>query len=175
LIAKRARPVTLVVRTYLHLLASPEFDQGSSTGFAYVRGPRVQHVHERCASLDRDGEPLGEAGLPGRVSAVWTASHLTRGPRPGRRRPGEQAPTVDHMSFTMEKLRSTADNDLFRLHDRAAENTVVGVSYYLDELRRREQAAAIKACHRLAFASFVLTAVNAVLAVAAVVIALAAG
>lgn len=78
------------------------------------------------------------------------------------------------MSFSIDELRSRSDDEIIDLHDRQAIHTQVGVDYYLDELRRRDQARAMEASHRLAKASFVLTIVNAVLAVAAVVIALLA-
>ena len=79
------------------------------------------------------------------------------------------------MSFTIEQLRSKSDAELITLHDEMAQHTQVGVAYYLDELRRRDQARAIAASHRLAVASFVLSIVNAVVAVVAVVIAVSAG
>lgn len=41
------------------------------------------------------------------------------------------------MSHTIQDLRSLTDDDLIRLHDRLAKNTVVGIAYYLDELERR--------------------------------------
>jgi hypothetical protein len=44
------------------------------------------------------------------------------------------------MSSTYRELRSLTDDQLIDAHDGAAKNTVVGVSYFLDELRRREQA-----------------------------------
>lgn len=78
------------------------------------------------------------------------------------------------MSFSIEQLRTKSDDDIVRLHDQVAENTMVGVNYYLDELRRRETAAAMRSSHRLALASFVMTAVSTVTAVVAVVIALTA-
>lgn len=89
-------------------------------------------------------------------------------------RQGWLVTSVKLMSFSIEQLRTKTDDDIVRLHDQAAENTTVGVSYYLDELRRRETAAAMRASHRLALASFVMTAVSTVTAVVAVVIALTA-
>ncbi len=58
--------VTLVVRTYLHLLASPGFDQDSSTGFAYVRGPR--------GSSTTPGRPLGRTKLTCVAAAAVAAA-----------------------------------------------------------------------------------------------------
>ncbi len=43
------------------------------------------------------------------------------------------------MSFNIEELRKLPDDELIKLHDSAAKNTVVGVNYYLEELKRREQ------------------------------------
>jgi hypothetical protein len=78
------------------------------------------------------------------------------------------------MSFTIEQLRSASDGDLITLHDQAAEHTVVGTAYFMDELHRRDQVRAIASSHKLAVASFWLTAVNSVVAVVAVIIAMLA-
>ncbi len=79
------------------------------------------------------------------------------------------------MSHTIEQLRAAPDDELVRLHDKLAEHTITGVTYYLDELQRREQLRAMQSSQMLALASFVLSAANAVVAVVAVVVALAAG
>jgi hypothetical protein len=42
------------------------------------------------------------------------------------------------VSKTIAELRNTPDDVLITKHDALASNTVVGVSYYLDEIRRRE-------------------------------------
>ncbi len=76
------------------------------------------------------------------------------------------------MAHTIRDLRAATEDELVELRDQSAVNTQVGVNYYLDELRRRDQASALEASHKLAVASFRLTIVNAVLAVAAVVISL---
>lgn len=75
------------------------------------------------------------------------------------------------MSHTVADLRALSDEDLITFHDQAAVNASGGVAYYLDELKRRDQARAIESSHRLAVASFALTAVNALLAMAAVAVA----
>ena len=72
------------------------------------------------------------------------------------------------MSFSIEQLRKQSDADIIHLHDEQAKNTFVGVDYYLDELRRREMAAAMKSSHRLSQAAVVLSAVNTVVAVVAI-------
>ncbi len=82
--------------------------------------------------------------------------------------------TVSRMSHTIERLRAASDDDLIREHDKVATHMQAGVDYFLDELRRRDQARAMRTSQRLAFASFVLSAINAVLAVVAVVIAVQA-
>lgn len=42
------------------------------------------------------------------------------------------------MSLTYAELRNLKDKDLVQRHDQEAKHTVVGVSYYLDELARRD-------------------------------------
>lgn len=76
------------------------------------------------------------------------------------------------MAFSIEQLRGQSDADLIHLHDEAAKHTAVGVSYYLDELRRREMAAAMRSSHRLAQAAVMLSAVNTIVAAIAIVVAL---
>lgn len=43
------------------------------------------------------------------------------------------------MSETVAKLRQLSDDELVRLHDAHAKNTVVGTAHYLGELERRHQ------------------------------------
>jgi hypothetical protein len=45
------------------------------------------------------------------------------------------------VSFSLEQLRGLPTEELVRRHDRLATNTSVGVSYYLEELARRDAAA----------------------------------
>lgn len=42
------------------------------------------------------------------------------------------------MSYTYEQLRRISDNELIKQHDACAKNTGAGVSYYLEELSRRD-------------------------------------
>jgi hypothetical protein len=42
------------------------------------------------------------------------------------------------MSFTVEELRSLPVDKLIELHDSVATHTSVGVSYYLEEIARRD-------------------------------------
>ena len=44
------------------------------------------------------------------------------------------------MAPTIEQLRGKTTDQLIREHDAAATHTVVGISYYLEEIARREQA-----------------------------------
>ena len=74
------------------------------------------------------------------------------------------------MSEPIKVLRALTDDEIIARHDAAAVNTRVGVDFYLDELRRREQVRAIEASTRLARAAFWLTVTNTVLAVVAVVV-----
>ena len=53
------------------------------------------------------------------------------------------------MSFSLKELRNTSTEELVKRHDHAAENTVVGVGYYLNELSRRDQEAHMQAMVRL--------------------------
>ena len=78
------------------------------------------------------------------------------------------------MSFSIARLHALPDDELFRLHDAVAENTFVGVDYYLDEVRRREQAAVMRSNERLAKASLKLGAANTLLAAVAAVAAVVA-
>lgn len=68
-------------------------------------------------------------------------------------------------------MRAASEEQLIREHDVIAAHTVAGTSYYLDELHRRDQLAAIRSSQRLARASLVLAVVSALASVAAVVIA----
>jgi hypothetical protein len=78
------------------------------------------------------------------------------------------------MSEPIAKLRAMTDEQIIERHDQAAQNTMVGVDFYLDELRRREQARAIEASDRLARRAFWLGVTNTFLALAAVVVAIIA-
>lgn len=72
----------------------------------------------------------------------------------------------------IEELRSTPDAVLIEEHDRQADNVSVGTDYYMDELQRRQVERSIQSSHRLAVIGIVLSVVNALVAVVAVVIAL---
>ena len=72
----------------------------------------------------------------------------------------------------IEELRAATDAELIAEHDNLAGHTSVGTDYYTEELRHRDTERMLKASHRLAVVGIVLTSVNAVVAVLAVVIAL---
>ena len=63
------------------------------------------------------------------------------------------------MSHTLKELRSLHIEELVVLHDEAAEHTIVGTGYYLDELARRDQERANKILIRLTWALVALTVV----------------
>lgn len=43
------------------------------------------------------------------------------------------------MASSMKELRALTDDELIKQHDRLAANTAIGVNYYLNELRARQQ------------------------------------
>ena len=43
------------------------------------------------------------------------------------------------MSQSIEELRKLSDDEVIALHDGVAQNTFVGVQFFLDEINRREQ------------------------------------
>jgi len=78
------------------------------------------------------------------------------------------------MSFLIKDLRKTSDEELIRLHDALAEHTSVGVDYYLEELRRRDQRRAGESSERLARAAVRLTIVSTVAAILALCVSVLA-
>ena len=70
------------------------------------------------------------------------------------------------MSRSIAGLRRTSDEQLTEEHDRIAKNTVVGVDYYLNELRRRESARREKVMVGLAI---VIAAMTLVVTIATVI------
>jgi len=49
------------------------------------------------------------------------------------------------MAPTIEQLRAMTTEQLMNEHDSHAQSTVVGISYYLDEIARRQQASQTEA------------------------------
>ncbi len=58
---------------------------------------------------------------------------------------------------SLNELKSLSDEDLIRLHDDAANNTIVGINYFLEELRSREAAKINSQVAKLTFWIFWLT------------------
>jgi hypothetical protein len=71
-------------------------------------------------------------------------------------------------------LEQMTDDQVRELYDRTAETTVVGLSFYLDELRRRDTERAIRASNDLARKAFWLGVVNGVFALVACITAIIA-
>lgn len=71
------------------------------------------------------------------------------------------------MSYKLHDLQSMPFEELEKQHDEAAQHTTMGVNYFLDELHRRDQIAAIKASGRLARMAFIVSMVSTVAAVVA--------
>jgi len=78
------------------------------------------------------------------------------------------------MSLSIQALRGLTDSELVAAHDDAAQNTMVGVNYYLDEIHRREQAASMESSAKLARASLQLAAVSAVASLVSIMVAVVA-
>lgn len=67
---------------------------------------------------------------------------------------------------TISELRGLSDEQLMIEHDRVATNTVVGISYYLDEIDRRQVDRQQRQMLRLTWVVTVLTVINVVAVVA---------
>lgn len=63
------------------------------------------------------------------------------------------------MSYTISELENLSDEELLAQHDIRAENTVMGISYFLDEIRSRKQAKTNKIMERITKRIYVLTIV----------------
>lgn len=63
------------------------------------------------------------------------------------------------MSYTIQDLYKLSDKQLIEEHDRLAANTVMGINYFIEELRNREQAKANKAMGKLTKQILFLTVV----------------
>lgn len=65
------------------------------------------------------------------------------------------------MSETIKDLRALTIEQLIEAHDQVALHTTVGVTYYLDELSRRENERRTRTIEGLTWAIFAFTAVVA--------------
>jgi hypothetical protein len=63
---------------------------------------------------------------------------------------------------TIAELRELSDEQLIEEHDLAATNTIVGISYYLDEIERRQVDRQQRQMLRLTWVVTLLTVVNVV-------------
>ena len=85
------------------------------------------------------------------------------------------------MSYSIKQMRDLSDEALIEAHDQAAQNTFVGVDYFLAELRRRDgdrllqqqvvvmeqQVAYMKIANRVALAAATLSVIGIVIAIIA--------
>jgi uncharacterized membrane protein len=85
------------------------------------------------------------------------------------------------VSRSLSDLHALSDDQLIAEHDERAQHTVIGTSYYVEELSRRAQERDAKAMrelaeasHRLSVRTFWLTVASAALSVLAVIAAFAA-
>ncbi len=85
------------------------------------------------------------------------------------------------MAPSYQQLLDMSDEQLIAAHDRAAENTYLGVAYFLDELRRRatdrqtqRMVELTEAIERLTRVVTLLTGVSVVLGILALLVALTA-
>lgn len=78
------------------------------------------------------------------------------------------------MAPTFTVLEQMTDDQIRELYDRTAETTVVGLSFYLDELRRRDTERVIRASNNLARKAFWLGVINGVFALVASIAAIIA-
>jgi hypothetical protein len=67
---------------------------------------------------------------------------------------------------TISELQSLSDEKLVEQHDALAANTVVGISYYLEELARRRGDKQARLMIRLTWIIAILTAINVVAVIA---------
>lgn len=75
------------------------------------------------------------------------------------------------MSRSIRDMRAATDDELIAEHDEIARNTFVGTGYYLEELHRRQELAAMRSSRRLAISSLILAVVSTFAAVAALWVA----
>jgi hypothetical protein len=71
-------------------------------------------------------------------------------------------------------LRAASDEELIAEHDARAQHTVIGTRYYLDELNRRAAERSAESMGKLTHRTYVLTWVNAAVAVVAAFAAIVA-
>lgn len=62
-------------------------------------------------------------------------------------------------ALNLEQLRRMPKSNLIKEHDKQAKKTVVGINYYLDELKRREQMEYTNSIRRYTIAIAIMTLV----------------
>lgn len=77
------------------------------------------------------------------------------------------------MSHSYEQLRNLSDEELIAMHDKHAAHTCVGVSYYLDELARRDSERVNRSMLRCTKWITAMTAVMLLTTIANVIVSLA--
>ena len=73
------------------------------------------------------------------------------------------------MAHSIAELKKLSDEQLALAHDNAANSTMVGVTYYLDELRSREQDRLTKSMEKLSRRTLWLSFFVAIVAIVSVV------
>jgi hypothetical protein len=68
------------------------------------------------------------------------------------------------MAYTIARLRACSDDELIAAHDSMVPNVSVGISYFLEELRRRDADRAEAAAYELGRRAYWLSIINGVLA-----------
>ncbi len=63
------------------------------------------------------------------------------------------------MAHSIKDLKEQTDDEIIKRHDNAAQNTAVGVSYYLEELRARKMESYAQKMDRLTAGIFWMTLV----------------
>ncbi len=138
-------------------------------------GRKPASRHRRVATPQASRFAKRHRGAPRRPSRVDAAHSETvtrcqraRKPPAQTQPPGTPAiPTLACMTYTYQQLREVSDDELIAIHDEIATNTFGGVDFYLDELRRRDNARATASNYKLARAAFWLTVANSVLSAVA--------
>lgn len=137
----------------------------------WLVGGYGNHLSQAC----QDGQDLApELVQERRVSIEASGTRDGQQSRQGHRaHPARSVVPVrwSAVSWSVRELRAATDDRLIAEHDEVARNTSGGVAYYLEELHRRQELAAMRSSQKLAVASFVLASVSALAAIAALLVA----
>lgn len=88
--------------------------------------------------------------------------------------PPARLPYRGHMAPSFQQIREISYDQLIQIHDQLTGNTVVGIQYYLDELKRRDLQDVADRSERLAQSVHRLTAVSTFAAVVALLVSIMA-